>query len=340
MGASLEPRSSAPKLAGRTVLITGGTGSFGGQLTRRLLALAEPPRKVIVFSRDEFKQHQMAQRFGDDPRLRFFLGDVRDFSRLRRAFSRVDVVVHAAALKQVPAGEYNPSEVIKTNVIGAMNIIDAAIDLGVEHVIALSTDKAANPINLYGASKLCSDKLFVAGNTYAAERPTRFSVVRYGNVLGSRGSVFHAFRAARESGQVEVTDRRMTRFWITLDQSVSFVLHCLEVMRGGEIFVPQIPSIRITDLAEAIAPGVPIVETGVRPGEKLHEVMVPADEGRLTVEVDDHYVIQPAFPWWTERYRSEEGRRMEDGFEYRSDTNRVFFRGQQILDLLAAADAD
>jgi len=340
MGASLQVRERVPSVAGRTVLITGGTGSFGQRLVRRLLGLAEPPRKVIVFSRDEFKQQQMTQTFGDDPRLRFFLGDVRDFSRLRRAFSRVDVVVHAAALKQVPAGEYNPSEVIKTNVVGAMNIIDAAIDLGVERVIALSTDKAANPINLYGASKLCSDKLFVAGNTYAAERPTRFSVVRYGNVLGSRGSVFHAFRSAGESGRVEVTDRRMTRFWITLDQSVSFVLHCLDVMRGGEIFVPKIPSIRITDLAEAMAPGVPLLETGVRPGEKLHEVMVPADEGRLTVEVDDHYVIEPAFPWWTERYASEEGRRMPDGFDYRSDTNPVFLEGRQILELLAEADVD
>lgn len=338
MGASLQVREHVPSVAGRTVLITGGTGSFGQRLVSRLLGLTEPPRKVIVFSRDEFKQSEMVRAFGDDPRLRFFLGDVRDFSRLRRAFSRVDVVVHAAALKQVPAGEYNPSEVIKTNVVGAMNIIDAAIDLGVERVIALSTDKAANPINLYGASKLCSDKLFVAGNTYAAERPTRFSVVRYGNVLGSRGSVFHAFRAAAGSGRVEVTDKRMTRFWITLDQSVWFVLHCLEAMRGGEIFVPKIPSIRITDLADAMAPGVPLVETGVRPGEKLHEVMVPADEGRLTVEVDDHYLIQPAFPWWTERYASEEGRRMPDGFEYRSDTNPVFLEGQRILDLLADAD--
>ncbi len=332
--------SLGASLAGRNVLITGGTGSLGRRLVAALLAGSEQPNKIIIFSRDEFKQYEMAREFGDHDRLRFFLGDVRDFSRLRRGFQGVNVIVHAAALKQVPAGEYNPSEVIKTNVVGAQNIIDAAIDAGVDRVIALSSDKAANPINLYGASKLCSDKLFVAGNTYAGEGPTRFSVVRYGNVLGSRGSVVPAFRAAAERGQVTITDKRMTRFWLTLDQAVSFVLNSLKLMTGGEIFVPRIPSIRVVDLANAIAPGVPQVETGIRAGEKLHEVMIPADEGRLSLELDSYYVIQPAFPWWTERFRAfEEGRKLADGFEYRSDNNPVFLEGDEILKLLEEADA-
>ena len=325
-------------LSGRSVLITGGTGSFGRKLTTRLLGMSEPPRKIIIFSRDEFKQYEMAKHFADDPRLRFFLGDVRDYSRLRRSFRGVDTVFHAAALKQVPAGEYNPSEVVKTNVIGAMNLIDAAIDCGVESVVALSSDKAANPINLYGATKLCSDKLFVAGNTYAADRPTRLSVVRYGNVLASRGSVVPAFLAAREEGQVRITDKRMTRFWITLEQAVNFVVNCTEIMVGGEVFVPRIPSICVTDLAEALAPGVPIVETGIRPGEKMHEVMIPADEGRLSLELDGCYIIQPAFPWWTERFTAgEEGRLLGDRFEYRSDTNPLFLKGDEILELLQSA---
>jgi len=331
------PGTSAA-LSGRTVLITGGTGSFGRNLTSRLLAMDEPPRKVIIFSRDEFKQYEMAKQFDEDPRLRFFLGDVRDYSRLRRSFYGVNAVFHAAALKQVPAGEYNPSEVVKTNVIGAMNIIDAAIDCGVERVVALSSDKAANPINLYGATKLCSDKLFVAGNTHVADRATRFSVVRYGNVLASRGSVVPAFLAAREEGQLRITDRRMTRFWLTLDQAVNFVMNCAERMVGGEVFVPRIPSIQITDLAEALAPGVPIVETGIRPGEKMHEVMIPADEGRLSLELDGCYIIQPAFPWWTDRFSvGEEGRSPGERFEYRSDTNPHFLKGDEILELLQSA---
>ena len=332
------PQFDARGVAGRVVLITGGTGSFGRRLVKQLLALDTPPRKVIVYSRDEFKQHEMALEFERHPTLRFFLGDVRDYSRLRRGFQGVDVIVHAAALKQVPAGEYNPSEVIKTNVVGAQNVIDAAIESGVERVLALSTDKAANPINLYGASKLCSDKLFVAGNTYAAERPTRFSVVRYGNVLGSRGSVVPTLRRARTEGLVRLTDRRMTRFWITLDQAVAFVLGRLPQMKGGEIFVPKIPSIRLVDLAHAIAPGVRQVETGIRPGEKLHEMMIPADEAYLTLELDRHYLIQPAFPWWTERFvPSEEGRRVSDGFEYRSDTNPEFVEGAELEALLGRA---
>lgn len=334
------PSQDRGGVAGKTVLVTGGTGSLGRRLTRRLLARPNPPRKIIIFSRDEFKQYEMSRDFGGRSELRFLLGDVRDYSRLRRAFHGVDVLIHGAALKQVPAGEYNPSEVVKTNVVGAQNVIDACIEAGVSRVVALSTDKAANPINLYGATKLCSDKLFVAGNTYASDRPTRFSVVRYGNVLGSRGSVVPIFRKAREERELKITDRRMTRFWITLDQAVTFILDRLDVMRGGEIFVPKIPSIRITDLATAIAPGVAQIETGVRPGEKLHEVMVPADEAYLTLELPDSYLIQPAFHWWTERYTStEEGRKVADGFEYRSDNNPDLLEGEPLMRLLRRIDA-
>lgn len=306
-------------LRGKTVLVTGGTGSFGRTFAEIVLRNHEP-RKLIVFSRDELKQFEMQGEFGGDPRLRFFIGDVRDRERLLRAFDGVDLVVHAAAMKQVPAAEYNPFEAIKTNVFGAENVINAAIDRGVEKVIALSTDKAANPINLYGATKLCSDKLFIAGNSYSASNRTRFSVVRYGNVVGSRGSVIPFFRKHREQGFVPVTDPRMTRFWITLEEGVRFVLQCFGRMRGGELFVPKIPSMNIVDLAAAIAPDCEIQVVGIRPGEKLHETLIGEDDARRTLEYDDHYVLQPEFAWWGE-VRPEPGRPLPDGFSYRSDTN-------------------
>jgi UDP-N-acetylglucosamine 4,6-dehydratase len=311
-------------LQGKSILITGGTGSFGQVCTRVLLEQHDPAR-VAILSRDELKQHEMAQRFRD-PRMRFFLGDVRDNMRLHRAFDGVDVVIHAAALKQVPAAEYNPIEAIRTNINGAANVIDAALDRGVARVIALSTDKAANPINLYGATKLCSDKLFVAGNSYAGSKSTRFAVVRYGNVVGSRGSVVPLYVERRATGTLPITDPRMTRFWITLAQGVDFVLATLARMHGGEIFVPKIPSMRVVDLAQAIGPECRHEVVGIRPGEKLHEVMIPEDDARLAVEFDDHYVIQPAFPWWdSEGYRATRGGRpCADGFRYASDTNTAW----------------
>jgi UDP-N-acetylglucosamine 4,6-dehydratase len=301
------------------------------------------PRRLVVFSRDELKQYEM-QREIDDPCLRFFIGDVRDEARLVQAMRDVDYVIHAAALKQVPAAEYNPMECIKTNVMGAQNVINAALANEVERVIALSTDKAANPINLYGATKLASDKLFVAANNIAGGHRTRFSVVRYGNVVGSRGSVVPLFRQMVADGAKElpITDRRMTRFWITLQQGVDFVLSSLERMHGGEVFVPKIPSARITDLAEAIAPGLPTREIGIRPGEKLHEVMVPADDGRLTLEFADHYVIQPSIsfnvhPDFAVNAAGERGRATREGFEYNSGTNAWFLTVPEIRELIAKA---
>jgi len=279
-----------------SVLVTGGTGSFGKRMVATLVSKYRP-RRVVVFSRDELKQFEMAQTHSD-PSIRYFIGDVRDKERLHRALTGIDVVIHAAALKQVPAAEYNPMEAVKTNVMGAANVIDAAIDRQVKRVVALSTDKACNPINLYGATKLCSDKLFVSANSYVGAQDTRFAVVRYGNVVGSRGSVIPFFLKMRATGKVPITDERMTRFWITLDQGVEFVLRSLERMRGGEIFVPKIPSMRIMDLVKALAPECQTEIVGIRPGEKLHEVMVSVDDARQTLELDDHYVIQPQFPWW------------------------------------------
>lgn len=305
-------------LEGKSILVTGGTGSFGKKFVRHILDSAKP-RRVIIFSRDELKQFEMGQEY-TDPRIRFFIGDVRDRDRLYRAFSGVDYVVHAAALKQVPACEYNPFEAIKTNVLGAQNIIEAAIDCGVKKVVALSTDKAANPVNLYGATKLCSDKLFIAGNSYVGTKDTRFSVVRYGNVVGSRGSVIPLFKKLRKTGVITITDPRMTRFWITLEQGVQFVLNTLSYMHGGEIFVPKIPSMKITDLAEAIAPDCRHEFIGIRPGEKLHEVMIPEDDARNTIEMDSFYVIQPQFSWWGKENWSE-GKPVPDGFRYGSDNN-------------------
>ena len=324
------------ELNGKTILVTGGTGSFGKAFVRFVLDHFEP-RRLIVFSRDELKQFQMQQEFRH-PALRFFIGDVRDRDRLYRAFAGVDYVVHAAALKQVPACEYNPFEAIRTNVIGAENVISAAIDQGVKRVIALSTDKAANPINLYGATKLCSDKLFIAGNAYSGAQDTRFSVVRYGNVLGSRGSAVPFFRACREKGVIPITDPRMTRFWITLPQAVRFVLECFERMKGGEIFVPKIPSMKIVDLANALAPGCRHEIVGIRPGEKLHEVMIPIDEARNTLEYEDHYVIQPQFEWWgTRNGKPRSGRPVPDGFSYRSDNNPWWLTEDELRRLLEEA---
>jgi UDP-N-acetylglucosamine 4,6-dehydratase len=329
-------------LNGKSIFVSGATGSFGQRFVRTVLARYKP-RRLVVFSRDELKQYDM-QREIDDPCLRFFIGDVRDEARLVQAMRDVDYVIHAAALKQVPAAEYNPMECIKTNVMGAQHVINAALANEVERVIALSTDKAANPINLYGATKLASDKLFVAANNIAGGHRTRFSVVRYGNVVGSRGSVVPLFRQMVADGaeQLPITDRRMTRFWITLQQGVDFVLKSLERMHGGEVFVPKIPSARITDLAEAIGPGLPIREIGIRPGEKLHEVMVPADDARLTLDFPDHYVIQPSIsfnvhPDFSINATGERGRPIDEDFEYNSGTNTWFLTVPEIRELIARA---
>lgn len=283
-------------LDGKTILITGGTGSFGKKFVKSVLKLNI--KKIIIFSRDELKQYEMAQEY-TDPRVRFFIGDVRDKDRLYRAFDGVDIVIHAAALKHVGACEYNPFEAVKTNIHGAQNIVDAAIDRGVSRVIALSTDKACSPINLYGATKLVSDKLFVAANSYVGDKNTRFSVVRYGNVVGSRGSVVPFFKKMADTGKLPITDERMTRFWITLEQGVQFVIDSLGRMNGGEIFVPKIPSMKVLDLAKAIAPKAEIEIVGIRPGEKLHEAMITEDDARHTIEFDSYYVITPEFPWWS-----------------------------------------
>jgi len=304
------------ELRGKTILVTGGTGSFGRKFVEIVLGESSP-KKVIVFSRDELKQFEMAQQFRDE-RMRFHLGDVRDRERLARAFAGVEVVIHAAALKQIPAAEYNPFEAVKTNVLGAENVISAAIDAGVERVIALSTDKAASPINLYGATKLCSDKLFIAGNAYSGGQGTRFAVVRYGNVVGSRGSVVPFFKERRKEGKIPITDPRMTRFWITLEQGVRFVIASLARMHGGELFVPKIPSMRVVDLAEAIAPGCAREIVGIRPGEKLHELMIGEDDARRGVDGGDHFTLLPEFPWWN---GGSPGKPLPEGFSYRSDTN-------------------
>jgi UDP-N-acetylglucosamine 4,6-dehydratase len=321
-------------LSNKTVLVTGGTGSFGKKFIRRVLEL--DIRKVIVFSRDELKQYEMAQEYKDE-RIRFFIGDVRDKERLYRAFDGVDIVVHAAALKHVGACEYNPFEAVKTNIYGAQNIIEAAIDRGVQRVIALSTDKAAAPINLYGATKLASDKLFVAANSYVGDKDTRFAVVRYGNVVGSRGSVVPFFKKMASTGKLTVTDERMTRFWITLDQGVQFVIDSLGRMHGGEIFVPKIPSMKVTDLAKAIAPDATIEIVGIRPGEKLHESMITEDDTRHTREFDTYYVIQPEFPWWKEGY-SNYGKSLPEGFKYTSDKNTKWLSVEELRTLVEKLD--
>lgn len=321
----------------QVILVTGGTGSFGKKFTEIVLERFRP-KKLIIFSRDELKQFEMQQRFDErrHPSIRYFIGDVRDRERLYRAFDGVDVVVHAAALKQVPAAEYNPMEAVKTNVLGAANIIDAAIDQNVKRVIALSTDKAANPINLYGATKLCSDKLFVAANNYSGYHCTRFSVVRYGNVVGSRGSVIPFFLSKRKEGVLPITDPRMTRFWITLQQGVQFVLDSLERMQGGEVFVPKIPSMNIMDLAKAIAPECRTDVVGIRPGEKLHEVMVPADDAHNTWEYDRYFAILPAFREWDLNGYLEKngGKRCAADFSYSSGTNTEWLSGADLQSMV------
>ncbi|MFW8600404.1 UDP-N-acetylglucosamine 4,6-dehydratase (inverting) [Desulfobacterota bacterium M19] len=318
--------------SGKTILLTGGTGSFGKHFCRIMLGKYNP-RAIRIYSRDELKQHNMRFEFNDDERLRFFIGDVRDVDRLRRAMAGVDVVVHAAALKQVPACEYNPFEAVKTNVNGAQNVIDAAIDTGVKKVVALSTDKAVNPVNLYGATKLCSDKLFVQGNAYTGGRRTRFSCVRYGNVIGSRGSVVPLFKKQRPSGILTVTDERMTRFWITLDQAVELVLKAFKYMEGGEIFVPRIPSMKITDLARAIAPECKIKSIGIRPGEKLHESLTGEDEGRNTLIYKGMYVIMPSFPWW-DRKNYTEAEKLPENFIYASNTNDQWLSVEELRQII------
>lgn len=303
---------------GKTLLVTGGTGSFG-KMCISIILKAYKPKRLIVFSRDELKQFEMAQTFSPEKYdcMRYFIGDVRDKERLYRAFRGVDYVIHAAALKQVPAAEYNPTECIRTNIVGAENIINAAADLGVKKVVALSTDKAVAPVNLYGATKLCSDKLFVAANAFTA-CDTVYSVVRYGNVMGSRGSVIPFFINKREEGgPLPITDMRMTRFWITLEESVKMVLNAFALSGGGEVFVPKIPSMLITDLAQAIAPGMPTVEVGIRPGEKLHETMITAEDSRHTIDIGQYYVIKPE----TFRYKGPEGKPVAEGFAYNSGTN-------------------
>ncbi len=316
----------------QVVLVTGGTGSFGRKFVEIMLREYRPKR-LVIFSRDELKQHDMRSSGFDHPSLRYFIGDVRDASRLQRAFSGVSVVVHAAALKQVPACEYNPFEAIQTNIMGGRNVIDAAIDQGVERILALSTDKAVNPINLYGATKLCAEKMFVQANAYAGAQQTRFSCARYGNVVGSRGSVIPVFQEQRKRGRITITDARMTRFWLTLEHGVRFVVRSIEQMHGGEIFVPKIPSMRLVDLAEAVAPGCLVEFIGIRPGEKLHEVLVSEDEARNAVELDEMYVIQPSHPWW-KRTNWVQGRELPPDFRYTSDGNEHWLTNEQLQELI------
>lgn len=313
----------------RVILLTGGTGSFGQKCVEILLK-KHNPKKIIVFSRDEYKQFLMRKKF-NSTRIRYFLGDVRDAERLHRAFYGVDLVIHAAALKQVPFLEYNPFEAIKTNVLGAENIINAAIDNRVKKVLAISSDKAVNPINLYGASKLCADKLFVAGNAYSGYIRTKFSVVRYGNVFNSRGSIIPLFKEQKVNGSLTITDKRMTRFWITLEQGVNFVLGCLDIMEGGEIFIPKVPSMKIVDLADAVAPGCSHKFIGIRPGEKLHEVLVPEDESHNTFESKDAYVILTPF----QSKKNYKGyKKVKDGFRYSSDNNKKWLTMKDLREIL------
>ena len=329
-------------LKDKTILITGGTGSFGKGFTRYVLANYEP-KKIIIYSRDEFKQWMMAEEFKEfADKLRFFIGDVRDVERLRRACEGVDYIIHAAALKQVPACEYNPNEAIKTNIHGAMNVIDAALDSGVRKVVALSTDKAVNPVNLYGGTKLVSDKLFVAANAYAGVKDINFSIVRYGNVAGSRGSVIPVFHKAIKEGATElpITDVRMTRFWISLTQGIELVIKALKEATGGETFISKIPSFKITDLAEAMLPGCSIKETGIRPGEKLHEIMVTTEDSFTTYEYDKHFIVYPQMTWNNRQKPDLSGRKVEEGFSYSSDTNKEWLSVEDIRELLKGMDLE
>jgi UDP-N-acetylglucosamine 4,6-dehydratase/5-epimerase len=316
------------------VLVTGGTGSFGKKFVEIVLRECKP-RKLIIFSRDELKQLEMREVFPDTPDfvspMRYFIGDVRDRDRLRRAMNGVDIVVHAAAMKQVPTCEYNPVEAVMTNVLGGRNVVEAALDAGVKRVIAISTDKAVNPVNLYGATKLVAEKLFVQANAYSGLGPTRFSCVRYGNVVGSRGSVVPLFLKQREDGKVTVTDPRMTRFWLTVDQGVRFVIRCLEVMQGGEVFVPKIPSMSVQEVAKTLAPGCRVDYTGIRPGEKLHEVLISEDEARNSVDMGEMFVVRPPRPWYFHQHW--EGQALAEGFRYTSETNGDWLDAEQFLGL-------
>lgn len=325
----------------KTILITGGTGSFGNAFTHYVLTHYEP-KKIIIYSRDEFKQFQMADKFRQyKEKLRFFIGDVRDRERLYRALDGVDYVVHAAALKQVPACEYNPMEAVKTNISGAMNLVDAALDRGVKRVVALSTDKAVNPINLYGGTKLVSDKLFIAANAYAGEKDVRFSIVRYGNVAGSRGSVIPFFQKLIEQGEtvLPITDYRMTRFWISLDEGVQLVIKALHEAKGGETFISKIPSFHIKDLAQAMAPQCRTKEVGIREGEKLHEVMVTPEDSAMTYEYEKHYIIYPHYNWWEENRILPGGTKVQDGFAYSSGTNTQWLGTDELRKLLQGINA-
>ncbi|HUB81284.1 MAG TPA: UDP-N-acetylglucosamine 4,6-dehydratase (inverting) [Bryobacteraceae bacterium] len=324
-------------LKNKTILITGGTGSFGKKCAEHLLRRYSPKR-LIIFSRDELKQHEMRVGGFDHPAMRYFIGDVRDVDRLRRAMVNVDVVIHAAALKQVPACEYNPIEAIQTNVNGGRNVIEAALDNRVHRVLALSTDKAVSPTNLYGATKLVAEKLFVQANAYRGGDPIRFSCVRYGNVVGSRGSVVPLFREQRKTGRITITDARMTRFWMTLDQAVELVLNSIETMYGGEVFIPKIPSMRVVDLAEVIAPDCEQVEIGIRPGEKLHETLISEDEARHSIELSTRYVITPMHPWWKDQEVAP-GRPLPEGFQYSSNTNPQWLTQDQLRRLVGETDS-
>jgi UDP-N-acetylglucosamine 4,6-dehydratase len=304
----------------QVVLVTGGTGSFGKKFIK-ILQEEKQPKKIIIFSRDELKQHEMQVGGYNQENLRYFIGDIRDRERLVRALHGVDIVVHAAALKQVPACEYNPMEAIKTNIMGTANVVEAALDVGVKKVLTVSTDKAVSPANLYGATKLAAEKLTIQSNAYAGGSATRFACVRYGNVVGSRGSVVPLFLKQRSNGQVTITDDRMTRFWLSLEQGVRFVIHCIEEMEGGEVFIPKIPSTKVTDLAKAIAPDAKLNIIGIRPGEKLHEMLISEDEARNTVELDTMYVVQPAEATWFGYSWQDKGKTLKEGFSYSSDNN-------------------
>lgn len=323
----------------QVVLVTGGTGSFGKKFIE-IVMKEYHPAKIIVYSRDELKQHEMRTSGFNHPDLRYFIGDVRDGTRMRRAVQGVNIVVHAAALKQVPACEYNPMEAIKTNILGSGNVIESALDEGVGRVLALSTDKAVNPVNLYGATKLAAEKLFIQSNAYAGGKSTRFSCVRYGNVVGSRGSVIPTFIKQRKTGKLTITDDRMTRFWLTLEQGVRFVIRCIEEMQGGEVFVPKIPSTKIVDLARVIAPESEIENIGIRPGEKLHEVLIHEDEARSAVELDDMYVVQPSAELWFGHDWKEKGRSLPEGFRYASNTNNDWLTLEQINEIIAPIETE
>lgn len=325
-------------LNGKSILITGGTGSFGKKFTEIILKQYPEIQRIVIYSRDEFKQFEMSNmpQFKDNRKIRFFIGDVRDNMRLHRALDNIDLVVHAAALKQVPSCEYNPFEAVRTNVLGAQNLIDASINKGVKKIVALSSDKACAPINLYGATKLCSDKLFIGGNAYAGQTGTKFSVVRYGNVAGSRGSVIPFFKALAENKAefLPITDYEMTRFWLKLEYAVDMVITAFETMHGGELYVKKIPSMKIVELAKAIAPEIPFKEVGIRPGEKIHEMMISREDARNTVEFDNYYIVQPDFTWWDKSQLIQGGKPVSENFEYHSGNNKEWLTIEQMRTLI------